>query len=174
VRQIELADGRATFFHADVGSETELRALLAFAEETYGGVDIIVNNASAIEQEAPLERWRKTVQVDLIGTMHGVFIGLEALRRRHGGAIVNMSSTSALGHGRGHSPWPAYDTAKAAVIRLTTCLASLREREGHPGELLGSGLGGDSGSDFGHCGDVPGRAPGLASARSSHLGGRDR
>jgi NAD(P)-dependent dehydrogenase (short-subunit alcohol dehydrogenase family) len=42
---------------------------------------------------------------------------------------VNISSTSAIGHGRKHSKSPGYDVAKAAVLRLTTTLGWLRERE---------------------------------------------
>jgi NAD(P)-dependent dehydrogenase (short-subunit alcohol dehydrogenase family) len=45
-----------------------------------------------------------------------------------GGAIVNISSTSALGYG-GNSPWPAYDAAKGGMLRLTTGLAWLGEKE---------------------------------------------
>src|SRR5207248_2203892 len=49
------------------------------------------------------------------------------LSARGGGAIVNLSSTSALAHGRARVRWPAYDAAKAGVIRLTTALAGLGE-----------------------------------------------
>jgi NAD(P)-dependent dehydrogenase (short-subunit alcohol dehydrogenase family) len=132
VRLIETEGGRAVFFRADAGVELEVRALIAFAEETYGGIDIVVNNASApYYPEAPLEYWFDTVQVDLIGAMYGTRYGIEAMRRRGGGAIVNIGSTSALGHGRAHSNGsPAYDVAKAGVIRLTTMLAWLKEKEG--------------------------------------------
>ena len=51
------------------------------------------------------------------------------MRRRGGGAIVNVGSTSALGQGRKHSPWHAYDVGKMAQMRLTTTLACLRDRE---------------------------------------------
>ena len=45
--------------------------------------------------------------------------------RGGGGAVVNVSSTSALGHGRRPSGAPAYDVAKAGVLRLTSMLAFL-------------------------------------------------
>jgi NAD(P)-dependent dehydrogenase (short-subunit alcohol dehydrogenase family) len=130
VREIERQHGRAAYFHADVGNEAEVRALFAFADETFGGVDIVVNNASLIDQGEPLERWFETLQVDLIGTMLCVHHAIEAMRARGGGTIVNISSTSTLGHGRKPAPWPAYDVAKAGVIRLTTSLASLQKRDG--------------------------------------------
>jgi len=50
------------------------------------------------------------------------------LRRRGGGAIVNMTSISALPHGRTR-PAPCYDAAKAGLLRLTTMLALLAETE---------------------------------------------
>src|SRR5262245_43316840 len=130
LRLIEAEGGRASFFRADVGVEAEVHALVAFAEKTCGGLDVLVNNASApYRPESPLGHWVETVQVDLLGAMYGTLHGTGAMRRRGGGAIVNVGSTSALGHGRKHSKAPAYDVAKAGVIRLTTTLAWLRERD---------------------------------------------
>ncbi len=51
------------------------------------------------------------------------------MRRRGGGSIVNVSSTSALGHGYKPSSSPGYDVAKAGVLRLATMLAPLAERD---------------------------------------------
>jgi len=90
-----------------------------------------VNNASAPYRPGePLEHWLDTVQTDLLGALYGTRLAIDAMRRRGGGAIVNISSTSALGHGRrkpGGSP--AYDVAKVGVLRLTTMLGWLYERE---------------------------------------------
>src|SRR5207245_10625006 len=77
-----------------------------------------------------LDKWLETVQANLSGTRYATLHAIKPMRRRGGGAIVNIGSTSALGHGRKHSTAPAYDVAKAAVIRLTTTLGWLREREG--------------------------------------------
>ena len=122
-------EGQAVFFRADVAVEGDVKALLAFAEETFGGVDIIVNNASGpgYHPEAPLKYWFETVQIDLLGAMYGTRHGIEAMRRRGSGAIVNIGSTSALPHG--NSKAPCYDVAKMGVIRLTTALGWLGERE---------------------------------------------
>ncbi|HLN28344.1 MAG TPA: SDR family oxidoreductase [Gemmataceae bacterium] len=130
VGNIEAAGGRAAFFRADAGVEADVAALIDFAEKTFGGVDVIVNNASApYHADEPMGHWVKTVQVDLLGPMFAVLHGIEALRRRGGGAIVNVGSTSALGHGRKHGHVPAYDAAKAGVIRLTTTLGWLGQRD---------------------------------------------
>jgi len=127
---IKNAGGRAAFFRADVAIEAEVKALIEFAEETFGGVDIIVNNASGpgYHPEVPLEYWFETVQIDLLGAMYGTRHGIDAMRRRGGGAIVNIGSTSALPHG--NSKAPGYDVAKMGIIRLTTALGWLGDRDG--------------------------------------------
>jgi NAD(P)-dependent dehydrogenase (short-subunit alcohol dehydrogenase family) len=125
VQLIDADRRRAVFCRADVGVETEVQALVAFAERTYGGLDFMVNNGSPFYPEL-LGHWIETVQGNLLGTMYGTLHAIEALRRRGGGAIVNIGSTSALGYGPSHSP--AYDAAKAGVMRLTGALAILREK----------------------------------------------
>jgi len=129
LRLIEAEGGSAAFCPANVGVESDVRALIAFAEKTYGGLDIMVNNAGPFFPE-PLGHWFETVEANLLGTVYGTLCAIEAMRRRGGGAVVNIGSTSSLGHGRKHSPSAAYDAAKAGVIRLTTALGWLRDREG--------------------------------------------
>ncbi|MGH7022870.1 MAG: SDR family NAD(P)-dependent oxidoreductase [Caulobacteraceae bacterium] len=131
VRTIEAAGGRASFLRADVRREAEVKALIAHAEETYGGLDILVNDASGpgYHPEAPLDYWFETVETDLLGAMYGVRHAIDAMMKRGGGAILNMGSTSALAHGRVHSGGaPAYDVAKAGVMRLTTTLSWLKDK----------------------------------------------
>jgi NAD(P)-dependent dehydrogenase (short-subunit alcohol dehydrogenase family) len=77
-----------------------------------------------------VDHWPKAVQVDLLGTVYAVRYAIEALRRRGGGAVVNISSTSALMHGRRRAGSAGYDAAKAGVLRLTTALAQPGQREG--------------------------------------------
>lgn len=129
VRQIEMAGGQAAFCRADVRFEDQVRRLIGFAEETFGPLAVLVNNASApFHPDAPLDHWLETVETDFLGTMYGVRAAIDALRRAGGGAIVNISSISALWHGRAN-PAPAYDAAKAGVLRLTTTLGWLGEKE---------------------------------------------
>jgi NAD(P)-dependent dehydrogenase (short-subunit alcohol dehydrogenase family) len=127
VREIEQHGGQAVFCHTDVRVEEQVHALIAFAESRYGAVSVLVNNASASYRPSePLEHWAEIVQTDLLGAMYGTRFAVDSMRRAGGGAITNVSSTSALGHGRptpGGSP--AYDVAKAGVLRLTTTLVRL-------------------------------------------------
>jgi len=133
VRLIESAGGRAAFFRADVRDETQVRDLIAFGERTFGGVTVLVNNASGpYRPDKPLEHWDDTVQTDLLGAMYATRYAIDAMRRRGGGAIVNMTSISGLWHGRRDSGGgaPAYDAAKAGLIRMTTGLARLAGSDG--------------------------------------------
>ena len=131
VRVIEGAGGRAAFFRADVREDSEARALVAFAETTFGGVDVLINNASAPRGGDRLEDWTDTLETDLLGAVYMTRWAIESMRRGRGGAVVNISSISALWHGR-KTPGglPGYDVAKAGMIRLTTALASLAKTDG--------------------------------------------
>jgi NAD(P)-dependent dehydrogenase (short-subunit alcohol dehydrogenase family) len=129
VRLIRGENGRAAFCRADVCSEEQVRALIRFAEQEFGPLGVLVNNASApFHPDEPLEHWSETIETDLMGTIYGTRLAIDALRRAGGGAIVNVTSISALWHGREHAT-PAYDAAKAAVLRLTTMLAFLGKKE---------------------------------------------
>ncbi len=107
-----------------------MRDLIDFAVRELGGVDILVNNASpAYHPSEPLDWWFEPVEIDLIGAMAAMKFAIPIMRERGGGAIINIGSTSAMGHGRKHSKSPAYDVAKAGLARLTTTLAWLRETD---------------------------------------------
>jgi NAD(P)-dependent dehydrogenase (short-subunit alcohol dehydrogenase family) len=125
VRLIEQDGGRAAFFRADVGDELQARQLLEFAVSTFGGLSVLVNNASAPHPDAEgMAGWRRSLQTDLLGTMYTTQWAIDMMRRYGGGSIVNISSISALWHGR-ETPggFPGYDVAKSGVIRLTTGIA---------------------------------------------------
>jgi NAD(P)-dependent dehydrogenase (short-subunit alcohol dehydrogenase family) len=132
VAEIAETGGRALYRRADVRNEEEVGELVAFATRSFGSLSVMVNNASGPEYrpDLPLDRWNEIVETELLGAMYGVRCAIEALRRCGGGAIVNVSSSSALEHGRlrpGGSP--AYDAAKAGILHLTTMLRFLGEAE---------------------------------------------
>jgi NAD(P)-dependent dehydrogenase (short-subunit alcohol dehydrogenase family) len=131
VRRITEAGGKAAYCRCDVSRSSDVESLVAYTEKTFGGVDILVNNASGpgYKPGAPPEEWLATIDVDLLGAMYGVRFTLGAMKRRGGGAIVNVSSTSALTHGPGHSKMTPYDMAKIGVLRMTTTLAGLRKSD---------------------------------------------
>ena len=131
VAKIEAAGGRAAFVLADVSLEDDVRRMIGSATETFGGLDILVNNA-ANEIEPPFypyagaDRWRRTLEVCLFGVMVCTQHGIKAMSERGAGAIVNLSSMAGVGFFPHDAP--EYAAAKAATMRLTATLAPLKER----------------------------------------------
>src|ERR1700694_5008492 len=70
VHLIEHGGGRAAFFPADVRKESQVRDLVSFAEATFGGVTVLVNNASAPLGSDRLEHWTDCLETDLLGAIY--------------------------------------------------------------------------------------------------------
>ena len=115
VRRIEAGGGRAAFVLADVADEADVRAMVAAAEQRFGGLDVLVNNAGGAPEpyfpEADPEHWGRTLDVNLRGVMLGIHFAVRAMRGR-GGAIVNISSMA----GVGYEPYEAPEIADAVVM----------------------------------------------------------
>ncbi len=124
--RIQNAGHRAAVRNADISQQSEARALVDFAVSEFGGLDILVNDASAPYLPGdPMDHWFEAIHVDLLGTMYATQCAIPEMRKRGGGAILTVGSTWAVGHGYEHCPMPAYDVAKAAVMRLATTLGWL-------------------------------------------------
>ncbi|WP_372408651.1 SDR family oxidoreductase [Streptomyces luteireticuli] len=109
---------------ADVSDERAMEKLAARTAAEYGVVDILVNNAgigvSGPFLETPADAWRKVLDVNLWGVIHGCRIfGRQMAERGEGGHIVNTASAAAFQPSRALS---AYSTSKAAVLMLSECL----------------------------------------------------
>jgi NAD(P)-dependent dehydrogenase (short-subunit alcohol dehydrogenase family) len=132
VRAIENEGALATFVQADVKSEPEVRAMVDHAEASFGGLDVLVNNAGGVEPpyfpEAEPSHWERALDLNLRGVMLCIHFGIRAMRRRGGGAVVNISSMGGVGFQSYDKP--EYGASKAGVIRLTASLASLQETIG--------------------------------------------
>ena len=128
-RLIEAEGGRSAFVRSDVTNEADVRAMVAFAEETFGGLDILHNNAGVTTggpryPEALPERWMRVLETNLIGVVLGTHYGIEAMRRRGGGVIVNTASMAGI------AGWPAdpvYAASKGGVVFFTRSLADLKD-----------------------------------------------
>jgi NAD(P)-dependent dehydrogenase (short-subunit alcohol dehydrogenase family) len=121
------ADVGGLFVRADVSEDDELRRMIGTAERFGGGIDILVNNAGGVDApvypDAPPERWQRVLDVNLRAVMLATQLALQALRRRGGGAIVNVASVAGLGAGPHGAP--EYAAAKAGVVRFTAALSGL-------------------------------------------------
>ena len=87
--------GAASFVRTDVRVDGDVEHMVAFAEERHGGVDILVNNAGGWGPTAnypyasPLQ-WGSTLDLNLRAPMLATQLVLEPMRRRGGGAVVNV------------------------------------------------------------------------------------
>ncbi|MGL4318415.1 MAG: 3-hydroxybutyrate dehydrogenase [Pseudomonas sp.] len=109
---------------ADVGKPEEIAALIAYAEEQFGGVDILVNNAGiqhvAPVEEFPVERWDAIIAINLSSVFHATRLALPGMRKRGWGRIVNIASVHGL---VGSVQKAAYVAAKHGVVGLTKVVA---------------------------------------------------
>jgi NAD(P)-dependent dehydrogenase (short-subunit alcohol dehydrogenase family) len=108
----------------DVRSEADWDRAIAHVEERHGGLDILVNNAGVHRRgtapETTREVWDEVMAVNLWGTFLGSRSALAAMRRRGGGAIVNLCSMNALVGAAGAT---AYSASKGGVLALTRAMA---------------------------------------------------
>jgi len=132
VGEIESTGGRAAFARVDVTSEADASRMVSLAEDEFGGLDVLVNNAGGVTEpyfpEGEPEHWGGAIDLNLRGVMLGIHFGVRAMEKHGGGAIVNISSMGGIGF----QPYdtPEYGAAKAGVVRLTASLATLEERMG--------------------------------------------
>ena len=129
VDEIRDLGGEATAMRADIGVASEADALVAFARQSFGGVDVLVNNAGIDTPEGdpwtlPDAEWQRTLDVNLSGVFYCARAAVRDMRRSGttGGSIVNMSSHFAWMGAPGISP--AYHASKAGVLGLTMSLAT--------------------------------------------------
>jgi NAD(P)-dependent dehydrogenase (short-subunit alcohol dehydrogenase family) len=125
--------GEASFVRADLRVDGDVEHMVSIACERHGGVDILVNNAGGwgptanFPKASPLQ-WGATLDLNLRAPMLATQLVLEPMRRRGGGAVVNVASVAGIWRGPYESP--EYGAAKAGLIRFTTCMASAREEAG--------------------------------------------
>src|SRR5215210_138356 len=109
---------------ADVTSSDDMRRLVAFTVENYGGVDVLVNSAgvqrygTVVETEEQV--WDEVLNVNLKGIYLASKHAIPEMRKRGGGAIVNLSSVQAFASQKGVA---AYTASKGGVNALTRAMA---------------------------------------------------
>jgi NAD(P)-dependent dehydrogenase (short-subunit alcohol dehydrogenase family) len=133
VEKVRAAGGEATMFRADVSSADDSEAMVAAAEETYGRLDVLFNNAGIMHSDdddavsTDVEVWDLTMDINARGVFLGCKYGIPALRRAGGGSIINTASFVALLGAA--TPQVAYTASKGAVLAMTRELAVVHARE---------------------------------------------
>ena len=117
--------GRVLFHELDVTREDQFAAAIARAIETWGRIDILVNNAAEIFPAVPLqettnEAFDRLVSVNIRGVFLGCRLAYPHLKQSKG-CVVNMASMAGVS---GQADHAVYGATKGAVIALTRCAAT--------------------------------------------------
>ena len=127
--EIEAEGGRAIALQCDVSSADDVRKVVDGALDTFGQIDILVNNSGitwgAPAEEMPLEKFDQVIAVNVRGVfLMSQAVGKAMIARGRGGRIINISSVAAFKGGRpGVLQVVGYSTSKGAVVSMTRELA---------------------------------------------------
>lgn len=115
----ELGD-RALFIHTDIADMQSVTTMARQVVETLGGIDVLVNNAGqaikGVVDEMSEEQFEKTININLVGFWRMMKVCIPEMKKRGGGAIVNMSSVQGS---LGFDGYAAYAPAKGGINALT-------------------------------------------------------
>jgi NAD(P)-dependent dehydrogenase (short-subunit alcohol dehydrogenase family) len=133
VEELRAAGGEAVYVHADVSKAADAEGMIRAAEESFGRLDVLFNNAGishARDDDAVAteeEVWDLTMNINLKGVFLGCKYGIPALRRAGGGSIINTASFVAILGAA--TPQLAYTASKGGVLAMTRELAVIHARE---------------------------------------------
>lgn len=134
VSDIIAAGGTAIPVVADVSKDADVAAMIASAEEAFGRVDVLFNNAGIMHSDdgdavgTGEAIWDLTMDINAKGVFLGCKYGIPALQRSGGGSIINTASFVA--HLGAATPQVAYTASKGAVMAMTRELAVVHARQG--------------------------------------------
>ena len=127
VEEISASGGEADYVHADVSSDDDVRKMVQFAVERFGGLHVLYNNAGIFPADdgsvtdTPIDTWDRVMAINLKGVFLGCRYGIPALLASGGGSIINVASFVALMGAA--APQIAYTTSKGGVLALTREIA---------------------------------------------------
>jgi NADP-dependent 3-hydroxy acid dehydrogenase YdfG len=124
-KELETRGGKALALTTDVSQREQVKALVDTAVQTYGRVDVMINNAGLMPQ-APLERlkvdeWDRMIDVNLKGMLYGIAAALPHMQRQKSGHIINVSSVA------GHKVGPGFAVYAATKFAVRALSEGLRQ-----------------------------------------------
>ena len=129
--RIREAGGEASFVQADVAVKADVQRMVRHAVDTYGRLDILVNNAAWSNPQPAAtmdeEVWDRTIDVCLKAAFLGAQAAVPVMQRQGGGAIINIGSVNGMAASPGLC---AYNAAKGGINLLTQNLAIELGRHG--------------------------------------------
>jgi meso-butanediol dehydrogenase / (S,S)-butanediol dehydrogenase / diacetyl reductase len=122
--EVRSLGARAVDIVTDVGVAAQVKAMVDRAHDTFGRIDVLVNNAGmghpARVHELDIDDWRRVIDVNLSSVYFGAKHTIPYMLERGAGTIVNIASVQGL---VAHRRSAAYNAAKAGVINLTRNIA---------------------------------------------------
>lgn len=108
----------------DISDQSSVEAMVKLAVDTFGGLDIIVNNAAIMSElshgvdiiDYPVDEWRRVLDINLTGTMFCCRAAAHQMKKQGGGKIINISSGGAF------EPTTPYSISKLGVVGMTAIL----------------------------------------------------
>jgi NAD(P)-dependent dehydrogenase (short-subunit alcohol dehydrogenase family) len=131
---VSAAGGQAIAVKADVSSDADAKAMVDAAEDAFGGLHVMFNNAGIMHsddgdsQSTSEATWDLTMDINAKGVFLGCKYGIPAIQKSGGGSIINTASFVA--HLGAATPQVAYTASKGAVLALTRELAVVHARQG--------------------------------------------
>ena len=127
VEEIKAAGGEAAYVLTDVTKKDEVFAMAKFAVDTYGAIDVLVNNAGTMplaffsDHEKALDKWEQCIDISIKGTMYGISAVYDQMIKQGRGQVINISSIYANFPVAGAG---VYQAAKMGVQYLAESLRS--------------------------------------------------
>jgi 3alpha(or 20beta)-hydroxysteroid dehydrogenase len=139
----ELGEDNCRFVHQDVTSESDWAAAVAATVETFGTINVLVNNAGILMNkkiaDMTLDEFRRVIDVNLVGEWLGVKNVIDPMLTDGGGSIINVSSVEGFTGAAGMS---AYSASKFGIRGVTRSAAqelgkfNIRVNSIHPGGIM--------------------------------------
>lgn len=124
LKKVRELGAQAVLAVADISQEEGARKISETAAASFGGIDILVNNAADFTQmsieRAEVSDWQRVLGVNVIGTALVSKYAIPHMKARGGGAIVNIASMSGV---IAQADFATYNASKGAVLTLTKCMA---------------------------------------------------
>ena len=131
--EIEANGGKAIAVRADISKAADCEAMVDAAEDQFGKLDILFNNAGIMDSNdgdamaTDEDVWDRTMAINLKGVFLGCKYGIPAMKRARGGSVINTASFVALLGAA--TPQIAYTASKGGVLAMTRELAVTHARE---------------------------------------------
>jgi NADP-dependent 3-hydroxy acid dehydrogenase YdfG len=124
-KELEARGGKALALETDVTRREQVKALVDLAAQTYGRIDVMINNAGLMPQ-APLEllkidEWDRMIDVNIKGVLYGIAAALPHMQRQKAGHFINVSSVA------GHRVGPGFAVYAATKYGVRALSEGLRQ-----------------------------------------------